>query len=172
MAYNKTNWQDHSVENPNRYRIVENGDGSVEILREHGNVLQLGTPVNASNLNKIENELVRLGQEGENLSSSLQSTKNNLQGQIQDNKAKHYTFTLGTEWQGTEAPFTQSIVIDGLVEERGGILDVVLSGSISDIEADEEEYTKIYSSETQNNALLIKAKEKTERPLHLQLTVV
>src|SRR5690606_10223622 len=42
------------VEHPNRYRVVDNGDGTVDILDEHGAVIQQGTPVDATRLNKIE----------------------------------------------------------------------------------------------------------------------
>lgn len=54
MAYTPTEWKDHIVEHPNRYRVVDNGDGTVDILDEHGAVIQQGTPVDATRLNKIE----------------------------------------------------------------------------------------------------------------------
>lgn len=54
MAYTPTEWKDHIVEYPNRFRVVDNGDGTVNILDEHGNVIQQGTPVDASRLNKME----------------------------------------------------------------------------------------------------------------------
>lgn len=54
MTYTKTNWQDHIVEYPNRYRQVQNPDGSITLAKDPGNVVQQGTPLSATNLNKIE----------------------------------------------------------------------------------------------------------------------
>jgi len=54
MAYTPTEWKDHIVQHPNRFRVIDNGDGTVDILDEHGEILQQGTPVDASRLNKME----------------------------------------------------------------------------------------------------------------------
>jgi hypothetical protein len=54
MAYNKTIWQDRVVEKPRTYTMTDNGDGTVTLTPAPGNVVQAGTPVNATNMNKIE----------------------------------------------------------------------------------------------------------------------
>jgi hypothetical protein len=54
MSYTPTDWKDHIVEYPSRFRVVDNGDGTVNILDDHGNIIQQGTSVNAANLNKME----------------------------------------------------------------------------------------------------------------------
>lgn len=53
--YVKTNWLDHVVENPNRFKEIRNQDGTVSLEHAPGEVLQHGTPVNAQKLNKMEN---------------------------------------------------------------------------------------------------------------------
>lgn len=55
MAYQKTEWKDHIVETPNKYAQTANADGTVTLTKREGNVVQSGTPVSASNLNKMEN---------------------------------------------------------------------------------------------------------------------
>lgn len=55
MAYNKTVWKDQDVENPRTYTQRQNDDGSVTLLDHFGTITELGTPVNAENMNKIEN---------------------------------------------------------------------------------------------------------------------
>lgn len=55
MAYQKTVWKDQDVENPRTYVIRDNGDDTVTLLDAFGTVTELGTPVNAANMNKIEN---------------------------------------------------------------------------------------------------------------------
>lgn len=54
MAYNKTVWIDQDVENPRTYTQRKNDDGSVTLLDHFGTITELGTPVNAENMNKIE----------------------------------------------------------------------------------------------------------------------
>lgn len=55
MAYQKTVWKDQDVENPRTYVERDNGNGTVTLLDAFGTVTELGTPVNAANMNKIEN---------------------------------------------------------------------------------------------------------------------
>lgn len=54
MAYTPTNWKDRVVEKPRTYVITDNGDGTVTLTPAPGTVVQEGTPVNATNMNKIE----------------------------------------------------------------------------------------------------------------------
>ena len=55
MAYQKTEWKDQNVENPRTYSMRDNGDSTVTLMDAFGTVTELGTPVNAENMNKIEN---------------------------------------------------------------------------------------------------------------------
>ena len=54
MAYIKTTWKDRLVERPNTFDVVENPDGSITLIPKTGVVTDAGTPVNAANLNKLE----------------------------------------------------------------------------------------------------------------------
>lgn len=54
MAYTKTEWKDQVVENPRTYSMRDNGDNTVTLLDAFGTVTELGTPVNAANMNHIE----------------------------------------------------------------------------------------------------------------------
>ena len=57
MSIPRTNWQDHSVEKPMTYTLTDNGDGTVTLVPEEGEIYRQGTPVNAENLNNIEDRL-------------------------------------------------------------------------------------------------------------------
>lgn len=57
MAYTPTNWKDRVVEKPRTYRMQDNGDGTITLIPEPGTIYEPGTPVNAANLNKLENGL-------------------------------------------------------------------------------------------------------------------
>ena len=54
MAYNPTQWKDRVVERPRTYSLQDNGDGTYTLLPMPGNIIEPGTPVNAGNMNKIE----------------------------------------------------------------------------------------------------------------------
>lgn len=60
MAYQKTVWVDQNVENPRTYVMRDNGNGTTTLLDAFGAVTELGTPVNAANMNKIENGIADL----------------------------------------------------------------------------------------------------------------
>lgn len=69
MAYQKTVWKDQDVENPRTYVMRDNGNNTVTLLDAFGTVTELGTPVNAENMNKIENGIT-------DVESSLQAQVN------------------------------------------------------------------------------------------------
>lgn len=54
MAYQKTIWKDQNVEKPRTYTMRDNGDDTITLLDAFGTVTELGTPVNAQNMNHIE----------------------------------------------------------------------------------------------------------------------
>jgi len=57
MTYEKKIWTDQNVERPKTYEMTHNVDGSITLTESFGNVVDLGTPVNAQNMNHIENAL-------------------------------------------------------------------------------------------------------------------
>jgi hypothetical protein len=57
MAYIKNTWVDQEVERPKTYEMVNNSDGTVTLVDSFGLVSELGTPVNADNMNHIEEGL-------------------------------------------------------------------------------------------------------------------
>lgn len=53
--HNQTEWKDHVTEFPNRRTLVENPDGTVDVEKTQGEVIQQGTPQSATNFNNQEN---------------------------------------------------------------------------------------------------------------------
>lgn len=60
MIYSKTNWTDRVVQFPNRYDKSGETSTQVTLAANPGTVTQTGTPLNAANLNKIENAIEEL----------------------------------------------------------------------------------------------------------------
>lgn len=52
--YNKTDWRDHVTQYDNRFREQNNSDGTISHIPVEGEVIQEGTPQNATNFNNIE----------------------------------------------------------------------------------------------------------------------
>lgn len=57
MAYTKTTWVDRVVQYPNRYDKSGETSSQVTLTASPGTVTTAGTALNATNLNKIENQL-------------------------------------------------------------------------------------------------------------------
>ena len=55
MTYNKTTWVDQEVLKERTYELINNSDGTTTIQDIPNNIITFGTPVNAENLNNIEN---------------------------------------------------------------------------------------------------------------------
>lgn len=53
--YNQTEWKDHVTEFPNRRTITANPDGTSEVVKAQGTVIQQGTPQSGTNFNNGEN---------------------------------------------------------------------------------------------------------------------
>lgn len=54
MPYPQTDWKDHVVEKPNTYRETVNSDGTKTYAAAPGEIVQQGTPMSATNFNKLE----------------------------------------------------------------------------------------------------------------------
>lgn len=60
MAYSKTTWKNRVVQNPQTYLQQQNADGTVTLIPKEGTITEPGTPVNAVNMNNIENGISTL----------------------------------------------------------------------------------------------------------------
>ena len=58
MTYEPIGFKDKVVERPRTYFLQENPDGSFTLIPAPGEVYEEGTPLNAANLNKLEQGLV------------------------------------------------------------------------------------------------------------------
>lgn len=54
MAYQPTEWKNRLVERPRTYQLQQNADGTVTLIPSEGVITEEGTPVNAGNMNHIE----------------------------------------------------------------------------------------------------------------------
>ena len=82
------------------------------------------------------------------------------------------TTTLNTTWQGSEAPYTKTQTVNGLLATDTPIVDVVMSDNFETDEARIEAWGYVYRITTANNAITLYATEKPTVSLPIQLKVV
>ena len=87
MKYNKTIWKEREVEFPNRFVLVDNGDGTVTLTPSFGTVIQAGTPLSVLNMQKIDDQL-----ENVDLTVSVSIEDSDV---VINDKNTNYTWTNG-----------------------------------------------------------------------------
>jgi len=84
-----------------------------------------------------------------------------------------YTATLqAANWSGSEAPFSQSVSVSGILSTDTPIIDVVMSGTYdTDIERSSQ-WNYVYRAVTEANSITFYAKTKPTIDLPVQIKVV
>ncbi|MCM1338963.1 MAG: hypothetical protein NC191_04770 [Muribaculaceae bacterium] len=110
MAYIKNDWKDQSVERPKTYEMTNNPDGSVTLIDSFGLVNELGTPVNADNMNRIEEgiagcdlrkyNLLETYEKGEWVTGVVDDVKGIYESLVSNNYGNSLTDT--EKWQKVE----------------------------------------------------------------------
>lgn len=136
MAYNRTEWLDHVVEYPNRYKEVDLGNGYVEETPAPGEIIQQGTPQKASNFNNLEEGVISGNEMADYLAVTLAGTQRGLNalkgeyGETTLTNTRTYPFnstaTSGTTVTlATKRDTTDYTVDVEVTEETGGCAGLV-----------------------------------------------
>ena len=139
MAYEKTVWTDRLVERPRTFNLQQNADGSVTLNANEGEILEDGTPINAANMNKIENGIEEVASQMADLTyQELSSYASN----IDDNglyktvtwKRKDGTIYAISTLLGT-APYTQA-----KIDYYNDLGDAIIKSITWDLTYDDNEF--------------------------------
>ena len=90
-----------------------------------------------------------------------------------DNPSTTYNATIGIEWTGDAAPYSQTVAVTGITENDTPIVDIIPSNT--DYEAlttQLEEFGNVYRITTAANSITIYATEKTTVEIPIQLKCV
>lgn len=98
MTYQKTEWKDHLTPFPNRYRATENADGSLTLIEDFGVPAQVGTPISAKNMNKIEEGIAENSSEITNHIADKDNPHGTTKAQIGLGKVKDAEQATKTEF--------------------------------------------------------------------------
>lgn len=93
---------------------------------------------------------------------------------LQEGKATvmQKTAAIGTSWEGTSVPYSQTITVDGILQTDAPLVDIVPASSPETAKNEEKEWAKVYRIVTSTNAITVYVKEKTTIPLNIKLQVV
>jgi len=89
MVYTPTVWENREVEKPRTYIMTTNGDGTITLTPSEGQVFAAGTPLDASNLNKLETQVAatdanKVDKAGDTLTGPLTGTVINATSALQE----------------------------------------------------------------------------------------
>jgi len=112
LPYTPTEWTNREVEKPRTYIMTDNGDGTITLTPSEGQIFAPGTPLDATNLNKMEQQIdantdnieTRVSKFGDTITGTLTGTTINAQTALQENGVN-----LSTKYQakGSFAPAGQ-----------------------------------------------------------------
>lgn len=83
-----------------------------------------------------------------------------------------YAATIGTDWTGETAPYTQEIAVAGILADDDPVVDLTFSGTYVTDKARLAEWGKIYRIVTAANKITVYATAKTTASLPIQLQAV
>lgn len=136
--YDWTQWQDHVTEFENRYKEIDNGDGTIMHEAVEGEVLQQGTPQSATNFNHMEDGISNAGE----LAALLAIETIHMQQRAADEAGETLLLTLTNNQQ---YPFNNSVQTVALKTERNHLDYTVTAevlehsgGCVGDIEVSEK----------------------------------
>lgn len=109
--YEATLWKDHVTEYEDRYIETKNDDGTINHIPVEGEIIQQGTPQNATNFNHIEEGVTNAGE----LASILAITTMQQARSIENMIGEVITTTLTNS---QTYPFNNSVKTVALAKER------------------------------------------------------
>lgn len=173
---------------PNRIKLTSESDGSINYYAwERADEPTVdGTPINKELFDSIGADITSLQQTTQTNTSDIATNKANIAMNTSDiakntsNIAKNTndiaklkqlpTVTLGTSWvqDTTNGYYTQTVALSGITSKDNPIVDVVLSGTLENMESQQEEWGKILKIETSTDTLKFYVSE----PTSIELSVI
>lgn len=130
LLYKATKWLDHVTQYPMRRRITNNKDGTADIVRAEGDVIQQGTPRNAKNYNNMEEGILA----NQILALALQQEMLQLQRAAAEN---HGEFGVVTIKNTNKYPFSSASITVPIKEKRSNF-DYVVQIEVSETDGNVE----------------------------------
>lgn len=75
-------------------------------------------------------------------------------------RTQHHILTVTTEWDGTVAPYTQTLTANGMLSTDRPKVFFMAPSSFTDVEAQQEAFAMLYDVESANGSITLYAKDK------------
>ena len=75
-------------------------------------------------------------------------------------RTQYWTLEVGTDWNGTVAPYTQNIAANGMLSTDRPKVFFMAPSSFADVEAQQEAFAMLYDVESANGSITLYAKDK------------
>ena len=83
-----------------------------------------------------------------------------------------YTATIGTDWVGVGAPYTQEIALEGILASDNPIVDVIVSEAYDVATMVLDDWSSIYKITTSDGKLTVYSAKLTTQAINIQLKVI
>lgn len=83
-----------------------------------------------------------------------------------------YTATIGTNWNGTSAPFTQDVAVSGILATDNAVVGLVQSDTFATAQIQRQEYSKIFRAVSSTDKVTFYANAPTTSVIAVQLKIV
>lgn len=84
---------------------------------------------------------------------------------------KTFEATVGTNWAGEKAPYTQSIAVAGIMKTDSPVTDLVEPDDFEMVDAAEEAFSEVYRIKTFDGSITVFAKNKTDTEIKIRMEV-
>ena len=88
-----------------------------------------------------------------------------------DARTKYFYVTIPTDWDGTAAPYSRSLAVDGILATDIPKVFFFAPADFADLEAQQEAFAMLYDVESANDTITFYAKEKPEVPFTVMIEV-
>lgn len=132
----RTFWQDHVTEFDDRYKEIDNGDGTITHEPVEGEVIQQGTPQNAANFNDLEERVWAAGQLAAENARMLNHHRRTLQRLVGESGAVTLTSSQDYPFNNSKKTIVLShkkdtvnyiVNVDAAAVGGGGVGEIIIS---------------------------------------------
>ena len=153
----KTDYKDYQFqegETLRKYQEISNDDGTIS-LRDVTSYQQEGDRFSASDINSTNAKVNELNQ-----------TVGDIQTDVSELQESH-VITLDTTWASEGNYYTQTVTLNGIANTDQPLIDNITSGTIDNVKALNNEWSKVFKAETVTNGIKFYATSQTTKALTL-----
>lgn len=129
-------WKDHVTQFSNRYKEINNADGTITHEAVEGEVIQEGTPQNAKNFNDMEQRILAAGEVAGLAMLKVGAVKSKVEGLAGEiiettlTNSKEYPFNNSKKTLALKTPrgnLDYTVFVESSTEDAGGIGEIKIT---------------------------------------------